>query len=143
MIDGQLLYSAQLSLPSGWDSPEVDSALRYICSWEGGSGYYTKILHNLSVDYAPNGNIYVSADGKCYTCMKMPFLGIRNGWLSLAFHGADIAGDILSLWQGNQLVFASESRDFFSNFVESLRKLDFGAFRFSPHGVIVFDSSEE
>ena len=143
MIDAKLLYSAPISLPSGWNSPEVDSALRYICSWEGGSGYYAKILHNLSVDYAPNGNIYVSADGKYYLCTKMPFLGIRNGRLSLAFHGADISGDILSLWQGNQFVFASESRDFFNNFVESLRKLDFGAFRFSPHGVIVFDSSEE
>ena len=143
MIDGQLLYSAPLSLPSGWDSPEVDSSLRYICSWEGGSGYYTKILRTLSVDYASNGNIYVFADGKYYLCIKMPFLGIRNGRLSLAFHGADIRGDILSLWQGNQLVFASESRDFFINFVEILRKLGFGAFRFSPHGVIVFDSSEE
>lgn len=143
MIDGQLLYSAPLGLPSGWDSPEVASSLRYICSWEGGSGYYTKILHTLSVDYAPDGNIYVSADGKYYLCTIMPFLGIRNGLLSLAFHGADIRGDILSMWKGNQLVFATESRDFFSNFGERLRKLDFGAFRFSPHGVIVFDSSEE
>lgn len=143
MIDGHLLYSAPLSLPSCWDSPEVDSSLRYICSWEGGSGYYTKILHTLFVDYAPNGNIYVSADGKYYLCIKMPFLGIRNGRLSLAFHGVDISGDILSLWEGNQLVFATESRDFFINFGESLRKLGFGAFRFSPHGVIIFDSSEE
>lgn len=143
MIEGQLLYSAPLSLPQGWESQEVDSVLRYICSWKGGSGYYTKTLHNLSVDYAPNSNIYVSADGKYYLCTKMPFLGIRNGRLSLAFHGADITGDILSLWQGNQLVFASESRDFFSNFVVSLRKLDFGAFSFSPQGVIVFDSAEE
>lgn len=143
MIDAKLLYSDPIRLPSGWDSPKVDSSLRYICSWRGGSGYYTKVLHTLSVDYAPNGNIYVFADGKYYLCTKMPFLGIRNGRLSLAFHGADIRGDTLSLWQGNQLAFASESQDFFSNFVESLRKLGFGVFRFSPHGVIIFDSSEE
>lgn len=143
MISDSSLYSAPLSLPQGWESQEVDSALRHICSWKGGSGYYVRLLHNLSVNYAANGDIYVFADEKCYLCMKMPFLGIRNGWLSLAFHGADIAGDILSLWQGNQFVFASESRDFFSNFGERLRKLKFGVFRFSPQGVIVFDSSEE